>query len=95
MHETVEVTPFVAKFLRDGLNLFVARDIHFQAKAAAEFRGKSGDAVAETFAHVGKSQLGTFAVTSFGDAVGNGTVGKHARNEKALAGKKSHLGFLS
>ena len=61
----------------------------FLAAMTLDFAGFATTFV-ETLALVAEGQLGTFAVAGPGDAVGDGAVVEHARDQEALAGKETH-----
>jgi hypothetical protein len=77
----------VGEHLRD---LLVAADVAVKNQGGIEVGREFGDAVLEPLANVAEGQLGALGVAGFGDAVGNGAVGQHARDQKFFAGEKAH-----
>ncbi len=63
-----------------GVNLLITADIAIEYQRAIELFGKTFNALLETLAHIGERQLGAFTLAGLGNAVGNRTIGKQARN---------------
>ena len=81
MNKTVKLRPDGGQVTREIGDGIVAAHIAVKNQLGIKFGGKAGDAVFETLTHVAESQLGTFAVAGFGDAVGDGAVAEYASNE--------------
>ena len=71
MHEPIELGPGFAQISEQCRDLLVAAHIAFEYQIAAKLLGVIGDALLEAFANVGECQLGTFALASLRNAVGN------------------------
>ena len=94
MNESIEPAPLFRERLNNGSNLIVFGNVHRKHDIAAKLRGKSLQAFCEAFIRIRKSQFSTFTMTSFGDAVGDGTVGDNTRDQELFAGQESHVGPL-
>jgi hypothetical protein len=88
--EAVELRPGLAQLVEEGGHLLVAADIAVEDELGIEFGGELGDAVLEALALIAERQLSAFAVAGAGDAVSDGAVGQHARDQQPLAGEKAH-----
>ena len=72
------------------VDLRVVADVAIEDELRVEVGGEFGDAVLEALAHVAEGEFGAFAVAGPGDAVGDRAVVKHAGDQQAFAGEKSH-----
>ena len=84
MNESIEPAPLFRERFNNGSNLIVFGHVHRKHDIAAKLRGKSLQAFCEAFIGIRKSQFSTFTMTSFGDAVGDGTVGDNTRDQELL-----------
>ena len=90
MHQAIKAFPTLAQFLEQGIDLAVVGDVAREDQLATQFVGELGDALLEAIVLVSECEAGAFAMTSLGDAVGDGTVGQQPGDENALAGEKAH-----
>ena len=94
MDKAVHAAPNLGDFVGHGRDLLVAAHVHREDDLTAEFLSEARNAVAESVAHIGKGEIRAFAAASLGNAVGNRTIGNHARDQKLLAGEKTHVDLL-
>ena len=86
MHKTVEIAPLLFQRLHSGINL--------KNNVAAEFRSKVLETLTEAFVRIGEGKFRAFTMAGLSNAVGDGTVGNHARDQNLLAGEEAHAGSL-
>lgn len=94
MHEAVEVAPLFFKRFHCGVNLLILRHIDLENDVAAEFSGEVLETLTEAFVRIREGEFRAFAMAGLSDAVGDGTVGNHARDQNLLAGEEAHAGSL-
>ena len=89
-YKAIKLRPSLCQILKESRNLLITTNIAVKNELSIEFFRKIDNAVFKALTHVGKGQFGAFAVAGAGDAVGDGTVVEHARDQEALAGKETH-----
>ena len=88
--DDVELPPFALEQVESGVDLLVDGDVQRHRQFRAEGLGERLDALLHLVVGVGEGELGAFAMHGLGDAPGDRTICRHAHDEGALAGKKSH-----
>jgi hypothetical protein len=91
MHEAVEFGPGLAELGEQPVDLRVVADVAGKDQFRPELPRELGDAVLEALADVAECEFGPLSMAGARDAIGDGPVRQHARDEQPLAAEEPHV----
>ena len=91
VHDDVERAPGLLERGEGGVDFGVVGDVELHGELRAERLGERLHAFLELLVDVGERELGAFAMHGLRDAPGDGTIGRHADDERALSAQETHV----